>query len=129
MPDINIWAVLLAAVLSFALGGLWYSPILFGKTWMRETGVTEAKGHPAKVFGISFLFAFVAAYGLAFLLGPQPEMHAAIHDALLVGIAFIFSSYAINYQFAQRSFKLLAIDGGYHIVQFVLYAVVLALWH
>lgn len=26
----NYWAVLLAAVTSFLLGGLWYSPALFG---------------------------------------------------------------------------------------------------
>ena len=26
----NIWAILLAAVSSFLVGGLWYSPLLFG---------------------------------------------------------------------------------------------------
>ena len=34
----NYWAVLLAAAPSFVLGGLWYSPRLFGRIWNRENG-------------------------------------------------------------------------------------------
>ena len=34
----NVWAVLLAAVSSFLLGGLWYSPVMFGGAWVRENG-------------------------------------------------------------------------------------------
>ena len=33
----NIWAVLLAAVSSFLLGGSWYSPALFGLVALRGT--------------------------------------------------------------------------------------------
>ena len=59
MPPINIFAVLAAAVSCFFLGGFWYSPALFGKTWQREAGDTRkpGQGHPAKVFGMSFAFA------------------------------------------------------------------------
>ena len=31
MDGINVWAVLVAAVSAFVLGGLWYSPMLFGR--------------------------------------------------------------------------------------------------
>ena len=57
----NTWAIVLAAVSSFMLGGLWYSPVLFGKTWNNENGGVEQTGHPAKVFGISFLFSLLCA--------------------------------------------------------------------
>ena len=40
--DVNYLAVGLAAVLSFALGMLWYSPLLFAKAWMAGQGYTEA---------------------------------------------------------------------------------------
>ena len=43
MPEFNIWAVLVAALASFVLGGLWYSPMLFGKAWQRETGLSDEK--------------------------------------------------------------------------------------
>jgi len=38
---INYLAVLVATVVNFVLGGLWYSPLLFGKKWMALMNVTE----------------------------------------------------------------------------------------
>jgi hypothetical protein len=76
MSAVNIWAVLVAAVSSFALGGLWYSPVLFGKAWNREVGRgenPEKPQHPGRVFGVAFVFALIAACGFAYLLGPDPE--------------------------------------------------------
>lgn len=125
----NILAVLLAAVSSFILGGLWYSPVLFGKAWNRENGGLPEPANPAKVFGVSFVFSLVAATGFAVLLGPAPDLHEAVHYGLLVGIAMVGASFGINYQFSQRSFKLWLIDGGYHVAQFLLFALVLGLWH
>ena len=57
MPEINWIAVLVAAVACFLLGGLWYSPALFGRIWNAENGGPPQSGHPAKVFGISFWFS------------------------------------------------------------------------
>ncbi len=63
---INYWAVLLAALTAFALGGLWYSPAMFLRRWQREAGVDPAKTgrHPAYVFGLSFILVLVAAAAL-----------------------------------------------------------------
>ncbi|NMP33408.1 DUF1761 domain-containing protein [Thalassotalea sp. M1531] len=130
LNEINVFAVIASAISSFLLGGLWYSPLLFGKVWIKESGYDEKQaGHPAQVFGLSFLFALVAAYGFSILLGPKPDILMAMHYALLVGFAFIGTSFAINYQFSNKSLKLLAIDGGYHISQFLIYGIILAYWH
>ena len=40
MPEISWIAVVVAAIACFLLGGLWYSPALFGKAWQREAGLT-----------------------------------------------------------------------------------------
>ncbi|NNF66759.1 MAG: DUF1761 family protein, partial [Gammaproteobacteria bacterium] len=45
MYDINYLAVILAAVSSFMLGGLWYSGLLFEKIWVREANVNPQDGH------------------------------------------------------------------------------------
>lgn len=125
----NIWAVLLAAVSSFLLGGLWYSPALFGRAWNAENGGEPPTGHPAKVFGVSFLFSLVAALAFAYWLGASPPLETALQAGALAGFGFVAASFGINYQFAQRSFKLWLIDGGYHTVQFVLFGLILGLWH
>ena len=130
MLDINLWAVLLAAVLSFGLGGLWYSPVLFGQRWLEDSGFEEEKAYtPARVFGLSLVFCLASAGIFAHLLGPGPELDRALTLGLLVGVGLVSTSFAINYQFAARSTPLLLIDGGYHTCQFLLYGVVLALWH
>ncbi|WP_337881263.1 DUF1761 domain-containing protein [Rheinheimera sp.] len=119
-----IWVIVLAAVSSFMLGGLWYSPLLFGKVWNDENGGVPQTGHPARVFGVSFLFSLLAATCFAHLVGPAPALHHALHMGLLVGLGLVGASFGINYQFAQRSVKLWLIDGGYHTVQFVVFALV-----
>ena len=39
--NLNWLAIIVAAVSAFILGGLWYSPLMFAKRWMKETGITE----------------------------------------------------------------------------------------
>ncbi|MBT8135384.1 MAG: DUF1761 domain-containing protein [Gammaproteobacteria bacterium] len=129
MPDINYFAVVAAAVSSFMLGGLWYSKLLFEKVWTREAGVDPQKGHAPTVFGVSFVFSLLAALAFAWWLGPKPELLDAVHHGLFIGTAFVATSFGINYQFAQNSMKMWAIDAGYHILQFGLFGLVLGLWH
>lgn len=124
----NIWVVLLAAVSSFLVGGLWYSPLLFGKVWNRENGGQAGAGHPAKVFGVSLAFSLVAAACFGILLGASPGLESAVRTGVLVGLGLVAASFGINYQFAQRSFKLWLIDGGYHTAQFLLFGVIFGLW-
>lgn len=129
--DMNYLAVVVAAVSSFLLGGLWYSPMLFLKSWNKAMGRDEnsSQGHPAKVFGLSFLFALIAATSFAYLIGPAPALRDAVIYALIVGIGFVATSFGINYQFANRPTSGILIDGGYFVAQFVIYGVILGLWH
>lgn len=128
--DINIWAVIVAAASSFLLGGLWYSPMLFLKAWNAAMGRTEEdNGHPAKVFGLSFVFALASAFIFAKLLGPDPVFSESWKAGILVGLGFVGTSFGINYQFANRPFSALFIDGGYHTAQFALYGLILGAWH
>jgi hypothetical protein len=130
MPDVNLLAVAIAALSSFLLGGLWYSKFLFETSWRREAGdprSTEA-GHPAKVFGLSFAFALIAAYAYAAIVPPPSGAAQALLQGLLVGAGIVAASFGINYQFASRSTRLWLIDGGYHAVQFALYGMIIGLW-
>ena len=123
----NPWIVLLAAASSFLVGGLWYSPALFGKTWNAENGSPAGAGHPAKVFGISFAFSLLAAACFGVLVGASPGLDAALKTGALVGLGFVAASFGINYQFAQRTTKLWLIDGGYHVAQFMLFGAIFGL--
>jgi hypothetical protein len=127
--DVDVWAVLVATASSFVLGGLWYSPALFGRPWNRGNGSAIQPGHPARVFGVSITLALIAAFAFAVWLGPAPELGRSLRLGLTAGLGFVATSLGINYQFANRSPVLLAIDGGYHTAQFLLFGLVLGLWH
>jgi hypothetical protein len=62
MSHLNWLAVVAAAVSTFVIGGLWYSPALFGRAWMSANNFTQedlSKSNMAKIFGLSFIFALL----------------------------------------------------------------------
>jgi hypothetical protein len=132
MPQINYLAATAAAISTFLVGGLWYSPLLFGKVWQRETGLSDqqlANSNMARIFGTALLLSLVAAFVFALFLGPRPSMPLGLGAGFSAGLCWVASSIGITYLFARRSFKLFLIDGGYHTVQFTMIGIVLALWH
>jgi hypothetical protein len=130
MPEVSWLAILVAAAASFLLGGLWYSPLLFGKVWQREAGLSDEKlkqGNMAKIFGLSFVLALLAAWNFANFLGPRPSVVFGTAVGASAGLLWVASSFGINYLFERKSLKLFLINGGYHTVQFTLIGLVLAL--
>jgi hypothetical protein len=132
MPEFNVLAVLAAAVATFVLGGLWYSPALFGKAWQREAGVTDEQmrtSNKAIIFGLAFVLSLVAALVFAMFLGPRPPVNLGLGAGFAAGLCWVAASFGINYLFEQRSFKLWLINAGYHTLQFTIIGLILALWH
>ncbi|WP_318780087.1 DUF1761 domain-containing protein [Stenotrophomonas sp. Marseille-Q4652] len=78
---------------------------------------------------VSLVFSLVAAFSFAWWLGPAPSLPTALASGAVAGFGLVAASFGINYQFAQRSIVLWLIDGGYHTVQFLLFGLVLGLWH
>ncbi len=72
----NYLAVLVVALSTFMIGGLWYSPAVFGKAWMKENGFTEEnmKGrNMIKIRGAAFILGLIAAFNLAMFIGPESD--------------------------------------------------------
>jgi hypothetical protein len=129
MPEVNYLAVVIAAIASFLLGGLWYSNVLFCKVWQREAGVTDEQlknGNMAKIFGLSLVLALIAAWAFALFLGPRPPVALGLGAGFSAGLCWVAASFGMNYLFERRSFKLFLINGGYHTLQFTIIGLVLA---
>jgi hypothetical protein len=131
MPDINWLAVLAAAFSAFLLGGLWYSPAMFMKTWQRGAGLTDEQlkaGNPAKIYGGAFVLSLIAAATFAMFLGKLPVGEATAYG-FCAGLTWVAASFGINYLFEHRPLSLFLVNGGYHTLQFTLYGLILGLWH
>jgi hypothetical protein len=132
MPEINVWAVLVAAVATFFIGGLWYSPVLFARVWQREAGVSDERlrnGNPALIFGLAFVLSVIAAWVFAMFLGPRPGLAFATAAGFAAGLAWVAASLGIIYLFERRSLKLFLINGGYVTLAFTAIGAILGAWH
>lgn len=131
MPEVNWLAVLAAAFSAFLLGGLWYSPALFGKAWQRGAGLTDEQlkgGNPGKIYGGAFALSLIAAATFAMFLGKLPVAEATAYG-FCAGLTWVAASFGINYLFERNPLSLFLVNGGYHTLQFTLYGLILGLWH
>jgi hypothetical protein len=132
MMGINILAVVAAAFAAFVIGGLWYSPVLFAKSWQKEIGLSDealAKGNMAMIFGLGFVLALIAAFVFAMFLGPKPALPFATGAGFAAGIAWVSAGLGILYLFERRSLKLFLINAGYLTLAFTAIGAVLGAWH
>lgn len=129
IAKVNCISVLVAALATFVIGGPWYSPALFLKPWQDAMNITTTKrGHPVRAFGLAYIFSVLSCALLAWMLGPEAGAAGGLKLGLLVGAGFVAASYGINYQFANRSLVALCIDGGFHILQFAAFGIILGAW-
>jgi hypothetical protein len=131
MNTVNWLAILVAGISAFVLGGVWYSPALFGKAWMTENNMTiddVRKGNKAKIFGWSFILSLVMAVNLGMFLG-TPDIKAAqgIMYGALTGL-WIFCGIAIVGLFEHKSARYIFINGGYMIVALTLMGAIIGTW-
>lgn len=116
--SVNWLAVLLAALSSFVIGGLWYS-LLFAKPWQRAAGVTDEqlKSGSLRIFAGSFLIAIVMAASLAAFIGTGGAVFALL-AGLAAAITWVAAAFGINYLFERRSVRLFLINAGYNVLSF-----------
>jgi hypothetical protein len=129
--QLNYLAVLVSALSTFLIGGLWYSPAAFGKAWMRENGFTEESlkgGNMLKIFGVSFLLAIISAVNLAMFMGPENKPAMGALWGFLAGAGWVATFVGTHYLFERKSFTLFLINAGYSIVALTLMGVILATW-
>ena len=134
MPDINYLAVLVAGVVIFMLGGLWYSPVLFAKKWseLQGRGAEDMSGggNMAAMYLQVFICGLLTAWALAILIEFLPVfgMTHAIKLAVLCWLGFTAATSYGTSLFSMKPKALWLIDAGFNLVSFVIAAVILAAW-
>jgi hypothetical protein len=131
--QISLLAVLVAAVVSMILGGLWYGP-LFGKVWIKLSGVkmpaskTEMKKTMTFGYGGGFVLSLLTAYVLAhfLVLMDVQDAPAAAQIAFWTWLGFSFPIMAESVLWEGKAFKLLALNAGFRLVALSVMALILA---
>ena len=131
MHQFNLWAVLVAALIQWVLGALWYS-LFFAKPWMAAVGHTPGERPKGAVFAM--VSSFVGGLILSFILAHLVIWSNAMtwcRGAFIGGICwlgFIAVPLFSEKLYERRPFTLFAINAGYWLVALISSGIVLAVW-
>lgn len=132
ITTLNWFAVITAALSNFLIGGIWYSPLLFGKLWMKENLFSEddmKKGSMTKIFLLTFLFSFVMSFNLGmFLNDTKTTAGWGAIAGFLAGFGWVAMALFIIALFERRSAKYMLIHGGYVTISFVIMGLIIGAW-
>lgn len=131
MPELNLPAVVVAALSAFVLGGLWYGP-LFGARWLAASGQSEAvlSARPMpRVFALAALLSLIAALNLAAFIGPEADLTFGLLAGFAAGAGWVGAFLGIIYLFEARPLGLWLINAGYSTVALAIMGAILGAWH
>ncbi|MFI4920781.1 MAG: DUF1761 domain-containing protein [Gammaproteobacteria bacterium] len=136
LNDINFLAVLVAAVVAFALGALWYSPLLFAKQWMQFNGYGSEKlkamqADAKRAYAVSFVCQLVIAATMALLIA-MIHMHAlsaGVKLGVICWLGFVATTGLMANVYSDKPIKAFLLDAGYQLVYFIVMGGILVLWH
>jgi hypothetical protein len=126
----NILPVIVTAVIGFLIGGIWYSPLLFGKTWQRLTK-QDMKGAS---MGVQLVGTLIATFFMAYVLDLYIAATASFSVTLGMQAAFwlwlglVVSASVTRALYEKRSWKLVLIDIGHYLVVLLAMGAILARW-
>lgn len=113
-------AIVIAAVVSFLFGWLWYG-VLFPKAWVEAVGKTEeelrAQGNSPTPFIIAFIAQLVMAWVLAGVIGHLGPDEVTFRNGVISGafiwLGFVITTLTVNQAFQGAKRELTLIDGGH----------------
>jgi len=128
---VNWLAVLVAGISAFVVGGIWYSPGLFGNVWMKENKIGQEdirRSDKGRIFGSALILALVMSTNLAlFLSDAKTDLRWGFIAGLLTGV-WVFCGLAITAMFELRTWRYVFINGGYQLVALALMGAIIGVW-
>ena len=135
--NINYLAVLVTAIVHFGIGGLWYSPLLFGNAWIKamdlaagQMEVLKAKAMARRAYVLVFfgtlVMAFVTAYMVDF--AHATTLRGGLETGFWLWLGYIATFSLTGIAFEGKSFKLYLINNGYQLLGLLIMGAILAVW-
>jgi hypothetical protein len=130
--DVNWLAVLCAALVKFAIGGVWYSPPVFGPRWGAIVGVTPDafKARMARAMAIDLLANLVLAWVLANVLkftGAVGLIPGA-RVSFFLWLGFVATPLLSTTVYEGRPLALFWINGAYWLISMLLMGGLIGVW-
>jgi len=130
--DVNWLAVLVAALAKFAIGGLWYSPPVFGPRWGAIVGVTPDafKARMASAMITDLVASFVLAWVLANVLQftGAAGLIPGVRVSFFLWFGFVATPLLSTTVYEGRPIVLFGINAGYWLVSMLIMGGLIGAW-
>jgi hypothetical protein len=133
MVTIPWLGVILAALSTFIIGSLWYSPTFFLRSWQKMTGTTDAD--MKKKFGTSMAYmaviGLVGAYILAHFIAYTQQatgisgISAGLQTAFWAWLGFSVTTTIAHGSLEARDSKVMVINAGNRLVTFLVMGLII----
>jgi len=137
---VNFFAILIAAITNMAIGFAWYSPALFGRSWMKIMGHTPEKLKKLQekmgpLYALSFIGALLMAYILShviqfsasFFQGEYDIVSTGLMSAFWMWLGFVAPVQMTDVIFGNRPWKLFYINTGYQFISMLAMGLILSI--
>ena len=129
---INWLALIVAAVVKFAIGAAWYAPQVFGKQWQAEIGMTQeqVRANMPRALVAEIITDLVLAFFLIYAVryaGANTLLQGAF-VGLLVWVGFVATLTIPQVYYEKRSWRLWSINNGYLVVSLIVMGAILGVW-
>lgn len=129
---INYLALLVAAAARIVIGGLWFSPLLFGRSWRTLVGCSEddmKKRLPMLVpadFITAFVMAFVLVHAVHYAGAATASQGAIVGFFNWLGFVAVVTLMQTLYE--ARPLPLLFINNGFQLMSLLVMGGIVAVW-
>lgn len=140
LGNLNYWPILVAAIVSFAFGAVWYTSL--GKQWMAARDMSAADMEKAKTemgpIPVPYIIAFVALLIMAWMFsgvllhlargGMPVTIRAGMISGFFLWFGFVITTLATNHAFQGAKRSLTLIDGGHWLGVLLIQGAILGWW-
>lgn len=132
MPQIHWMRVLVAAVAAMGIGSVWYSPLMFAKTWAKLSGIDCSKMKAGKKgmvlsYASTFVVCLLMAVAIHILLeelGVRSVL-GSMKLAALLWLGFVASVMSGSVIWEKKPVALYLINAGHYLVTIVTMTLIL----
>ncbi|NJO22626.1 MAG: DUF1761 domain-containing protein [Sphingomonadales bacterium] len=140
LGSLNYWPVLIAAIVSFAFGALWYTSL--SRQWMAARNMSSADMEKAKAemgpVPVPYIVAFMALLIMAWMFagvllhlargGTPVTIRAGMISGFFLWFGFVVTTMAVNHAFQGVKRSLTLIDGGHWLGVLLIQGAILGWW-
>ncbi|MGM0930260.1 MAG: DUF1761 domain-containing protein [Actinomycetota bacterium] len=135
VPEINIWAVIVATISTMVVGTIWYTPKVFGNYWMKVAKVSPGAGKNAvRPIIITIIVSFISAWVLAGSAAIAQDFYGGnflwntVLTAVILWAGFTAARFVTHDAFEGRPAGLTVLNVVHELVTFLVMALIIGLF-